>query len=272
MADRQKHTITAYFNDISGEYVDACDVRNQVSVRSYIFSSRKRRVLDMFNLKNGRVLDIGCGPAVFTEELLKNGCEVWGIDISENMIKQANKRMQEKGFKEKFHFSTGDIEKLDFPDGNFDFVLCVGVLEYLKDDPAALKEIRRVLKDRGEAIITVPNMASPFVLFDKAVLVITRLFLRMLHDTLKLKIKISPKRLSLRDDIIHKYYLPWRLDVELEKNGFEINMRRFHSFGISGLNYVSPQLALYLMKKLEFLTNYPLRQLGIDYIIRASKR
>jgi len=264
MRDGQKDKVRSYFSNISDEYVRVSNGSKQDSVRSYIFFSRKKYVMDMFDLKAGRVLDIGCGPAVLTEDLLRRDCEVWGIDISEKMVKEAKRRMINRGFNEKFHFNTGDIESLDFPDEYFDFVLCIGVLEYLREDSKVLNEIRRVLKDRGQLIISVPNMASPFALFDKIALFIARRFL-------KSKGEISPNRLFFRDDIIVKQYLPWKLNRLLEDNGFRINKTVCHAVRSSALNIILPKLTLFFMKKLEFLTSSPLRWTGINYIVRASK-
>jgi SAM-dependent methyltransferase len=49
-----------------------------------------------------------------------------------------------------------DIQKMPFADGTFDFVLCNHVLEHVDDDIASMKEIARVLKPGGFAILQVP--------------------------------------------------------------------------------------------------------------------
>jgi ubiquinone/menaquinone biosynthesis C-methylase UbiE len=50
-----------------------------------------------------------------------------------------------------------DICELEFADGRFDGVLCSSVLEYLDSPPTALCELRRVLKEDGLLIVSVPN-------------------------------------------------------------------------------------------------------------------
>ena len=275
MLDNQKDSIKTYFDGVADDYDRACHLSDrQDSARTYIFSMRKKYVLDMANIKNARVLDIGCGPGVFTKELLKNGCEVWGIDVSEAMIGLAQKRAKEEGYYKNFHFSVGDIENLNFPDKNFDFVFCVGVLEYLKDDSAAIRQMNRVLKDNGRIIITVPNITSPFVLVDKAVLTAVNIFLKILNGVLNLvniKIRIPFERLSFRNDIVDKYYFPSVLNRNLEAAGFKIDRVMFHAFRSVTLNSISPRLGLFFMKKLEFLKDSFLKRAGIDYIVKASK-
>lgn len=271
MLDKQKELVKTYFSDIADEYSHYCNMKGQNSVRAYIFSSRKKYVLSMLDLKNSRILDIGCGPAVLTEELLNNGCEVWSIDISETMVESAKKRMAEKIKSGKLHFAVDDIERLNFPDEYFDGILCIGVLEYLDDNSFALKEINRVLKHKGEIIFTVPNMASPFSLLDKLMIIILKNFLRLL-SAIKIKIKIPQNRLLFRDDINDKYYLPWRFNKQLLKNGFDIDKTIFHIYRPAVLNVISPSLALFFTKKLEVLSKTHFSWMGINYIVKAYKQ
>lgn len=274
MLETQKETARAYFNNAAEDYHSACTEKEPDSLRSYIFSTRKKIVLSMFDLRDCLVLDIGCGPGVLTEELLNRGCKVWGIDFSGKMIDMAGKKISEKGFKDKCHFAIGDIENLDFPDAYFDFVFCVGVLEYLKEDSLALKEIRRVLKPSGKVIFTVPNMASPLVLADKIALIMAKLSLSIINKIFGIAgIRfVQPQtRLSFRSDITDKYYFPRQLNNKLKKKGFIIDKTAFHAFRCAMLNSIYPKLALFLAKKSEFLSATPLRWMGIDYIVKASR-
>ncbi len=49
-----------------------------------------------------------------------------------------------------------DITDMDLPDGSFDAILCSHVLEHVEDDAAAMRELRRVVKPGGWAIVMVP--------------------------------------------------------------------------------------------------------------------
>ena len=57
---------------------------------------------------------------------------------------------------------VGDAYALPFLDKQFDIALAMGLIEYLEDEHSFLRETARVLKDRGELIITFPNYASPW--------------------------------------------------------------------------------------------------------------
>jgi SAM-dependent methyltransferase len=49
-----------------------------------------------------------------------------------------------------------DIQNLPFADNSFDYIICIHVLEHIPDDRKAMREIYRVLKPNGKAIVMVP--------------------------------------------------------------------------------------------------------------------
>jgi SAM-dependent methyltransferase len=53
-----------------------------------------------------------------------------------------------------------DLTRLSFPDESFDLVYCSHVLEHIKDDLAAVREVRRVLSPNGVAILPVPILSG----------------------------------------------------------------------------------------------------------------
>ena len=61
-----------------------------------------------------------------------------------------------------------DATNMSFPDGSFDLVYCSHVLEHIKDDRAAIAEIRRVLSPQGIAILPVPILADITVEYSAA--------------------------------------------------------------------------------------------------------
>jgi SAM-dependent methyltransferase len=50
-----------------------------------------------------------------------------------------------------------DIQRMPFPDGSYDFLLCNHVLEHVEDDRAAMRELARILRPGGVAVLTVPG-------------------------------------------------------------------------------------------------------------------
>ncbi len=224
-------------------------------LRSFIFNERKRIVLDMFDLTSGRVLDIGCGPAVYTDKLSASGYEIYGVDPSEKMVEIA----RDKNFKNA-KFTVGDIEGLAFADNFFDGVLCVGVLEYLKGIDKGIKEAARVTRPGGIAVFTVPNGLS----------LLNRLEL-LLRKIIKISYKAS-KIGAIKSLIDYDYesrlISKKELTRALNKNGFKIEESRFHIFRLSFLNKISPRIALFIAQKMNFVSS-PL--LAVNYIVKCKK-
>lgn len=125
-----------------------------------------------FNLlkinKGDRVLDCGCGNGRHTWEACKlEDCLVCGIDILEDDIKKTKimaKHMDQiketKGWGEAM---MGDALRLPFKDACFDKIICSEVLEHVEDDAQGVKELVRVLKDKGSIAITVPTYLTETV-------------------------------------------------------------------------------------------------------------
>lgn len=87
-------------------------------------------------------LDIGCREGIFLRQL---NCEAYGIDISEEAIS--------------FLDTTGivaDAEALPFPDESFMTVGAFHVIEHCRNTEKAIREIHRVLKTGGHALIEIP--------------------------------------------------------------------------------------------------------------------
>lgn len=63
------------------------------------------------------------------------------------------------GYKYPSHTIDMDIMNITFTEGTFDLVICNHVLEHISDDIAAMKELYRVLKNNGTAILQVPISA-----------------------------------------------------------------------------------------------------------------
>ena len=112
-----------------------------------------------------RILDIGCGPGIYTKLLYDMGFRnIYGIDFSPFMIKKAIKLSGNR----KINYKLADINKLPFHNNMFDIIICFGVFQYLnsaKDRKSALKEIKRVLKKNGILYFSTLNKLSLWNIF-----------------------------------------------------------------------------------------------------------
>jgi ubiquinone/menaquinone biosynthesis C-methylase UbiE len=141
-------------------------------------SERKKIVFSVADLKPGhQVLDVGCGRGEIALESARLGCNVWGIDYSEDGILLAKnnlKKMSKTKKRGKVIFQIMNAKKLKFPDNYFDRVFLVSVVEHLYPEELtlALKEIKRVIKPGGKIIIH----TSPNFLFIKPLYLIAGVF------------------------------------------------------------------------------------------------
>ena len=97
---------------------------------------------------SGKVLDYGCGDGQFSQRILPRCDQVYGVDVSKSVIERAKKRFPEP------MFLVIDPEKeLPFPDGFFDTICAIDVMEHLLDTESVLFEFNRVLKPDGKVLI-----------------------------------------------------------------------------------------------------------------------
>jgi ubiquinone/menaquinone biosynthesis C-methylase UbiE len=104
------------------------------------------------------VLDVGSGQGIDLIEYARAGAHVSGVDLTPRHVELARAHLACLGLEGDVR--EGDAERLPFPDETFDRVSSNGVLHHTPDMPAALREIRRVLKHGGEARILVYNRHS----------------------------------------------------------------------------------------------------------------
>ena len=88
----------------------------------------------------------------------KAGADYTGIDLTEAAIELARKRFALSQLNGEFRVS--DAENLDFDDASFDLVYSHGVLHHTPDIEAAVREIYRVLKPGGRAIVMLYHRGS----------------------------------------------------------------------------------------------------------------
>ncbi len=126
-----------------------------------VFAKRAELIFQtVLTMSPKRLLDAGCGRGFYLKALSKFSSikTLCGIDLNKDYINQAKKQINSK----KVQLKTGNIYQLPYKNNYFDFVIASEVLEHLKDDSAALKELRRVLKRGATLMLTVPNLNFPF--------------------------------------------------------------------------------------------------------------
>jgi SAM-dependent methyltransferase len=123
-----------------------------------VFVEFPARLVDRARIGAGeRVLDIGCGNGNGLRAIQRSGspCDVTGVDFSAAMVRAARASVHAD-----VEFAIADGLRLPFPDGTFDVALASSVFQFLRYSVDALREWRRVLRDDGRLLFSVPAAES----------------------------------------------------------------------------------------------------------------
>lgn len=126
---------------------------------SYVWRAGQERRLQMIakwaQLKDAHVLDVGCGVGMYTSKFLERYTpRVDGIEYEEERAREAILNTPRA--------LVAAAENLPYKSGTFDTLLSHETLEHVADDRLAAREMIRVLKVGGRAVIFVPNRWYPF--------------------------------------------------------------------------------------------------------------
>ena len=117
-------------------------------------------VLELLGDVSGRrVLDAGCGPGLYAEELLARGAEVIGFDASTAMVDLARSRV---GDRAEIRVARLDAP-IPYPDDSVDVVLCALAIHYVADRHAAFAEFHRVLRPGGAAVVSTQHPTTDWL-------------------------------------------------------------------------------------------------------------
>lgn len=140
--------ILKQYNDIGRDYIEG---------QEKFFSVREDKAREFItkclpDLKDKKVLDMGCGHGKDIIAYESLGAEVYGIDSSEVMIEEAAKRV-----KHPERLVVGNFEKTDYEDKYFDVIISRHSLHFLDSFDEAYKELARIIKKKGILVIVVQH-------------------------------------------------------------------------------------------------------------------
>lgn len=133
-------------------------------ITAFYFRRRIKHAVDLGEIKpNHQVLDVGCGSGISTFLLTEHSNFVVGLDISEEMLKDA------KGFSKKMHkknvnFVQSDCEHLPFIDNAFNAVVCMDLLHHVQSMENAVVEMSRVCQLGGRVVAVEFSANNPMLL------------------------------------------------------------------------------------------------------------
>jgi len=108
-------------------------------------------LVDAMNpLPGQRVLDVATGTGLVAFALARRGCDVVGLDQSEEMLAAARRHRSERpDLERRVTFVQGEAERLPFDDREFDALTFTYLLRYVDDRAATMRELARVVKPHG---------------------------------------------------------------------------------------------------------------------------
>jgi 2-polyprenyl-3-methyl-5-hydroxy-6-metoxy-1,4-benzoquinol methylase len=107
-------------------------------------------ILRRLDLRDPRILDLGCGSGWFTDRLSELG-EATGTDLSVKSIAEATRRYP------RATFVGGDLFKVDLPTGHYDVVVSQQVIAHVTDQPRYVERAASLLRPRGYLLLSTPN-------------------------------------------------------------------------------------------------------------------
>jgi phosphatidylethanolamine/phosphatidyl-N-methylethanolamine N-methyltransferase len=117
-----------------------------------VFERGRQAAIAAAERVGGRILEVGVGTGISLPDYAPTN-RLFGIDISEPMLRKAQERVAELGLNNVEGLAVMDAEHLTFPDSSFDVVVAQYVITTVPNPEAALDEFARVLKPGGEIVL-----------------------------------------------------------------------------------------------------------------------
>lgn len=115
-----------------------------------------------------RILEVAPGPGYLAIELARLGSyHVTGVDISRSFVRIAAESAARAGVRA--DFQQGDAAAMPFPAGSFDFIVCCAAFKNFRGPLGALREMHRVLRSGGTALIIDMRKDAPDDVISKEV-------------------------------------------------------------------------------------------------------
>ncbi len=138
-----------HFNMTAAEYNNSGDGK-------FVQPMYEALVRELRKLKGGKLLDVGCGNGNLFGLLKEEEYQLYGIDLSENMIAAAKAEYSGCAV-----LHVADAEKLPFESDMFDVLVCNASFHHYTKPDIVLDEMNRVTKNGGKLLIGDPYMPQP---------------------------------------------------------------------------------------------------------------
>ena len=164
IASRDDAAIKSLYVELGRDFWNLAAAQSDYEVPVLSAPETLRTVTDALAGTGGLILDAGCGPnpAVAIALCQDSSRSIVALDLGWGMVRTAKSVAERQGLG--LLAVAGDVERLPFRRGVFDGLVCDDTIEHLPNDAAGVKELARVLRLGGRALLATPNRHSAAVL------------------------------------------------------------------------------------------------------------
>jgi ubiquinone/menaquinone biosynthesis C-methylase UbiE len=171
--DSQKEDVYEFWNTAPNESLSS---KSELNTKEFFEESEKyryqsihknlgipffKKAIQFEKYKNLKILEIGCGIGVDSIQFARAGNHMTLLDLTFESLKITKKRLENENLTAKY--IEGDAENLPFASDSFDMVYSYGVIHHSPNTEVSVKEIFRVLKPGGQAIVMLYSKYSAMV-------------------------------------------------------------------------------------------------------------
>jgi len=152
MSDNYEMSITEQGNPAKPQGLAGEEMLNRMNVSHYDVTGWAMEFLDISG--NESILDIGCGGGETLRRLsLKTNGHLTGVDYSSVSVKMSSEHNADSISSGRMNVIEASVEELPFSDNSFDRIITVESFYFWKNPQEDLKEVYRVLADKGVFLI-----------------------------------------------------------------------------------------------------------------------
>jgi SAM-dependent methyltransferase len=259
--DRHLKKIADFFDEKGRRWTDVYQKKTESWHEYHPLKIRENRALSLIReARLGTAIDLGCGCGSALVKMKRMGFKrVIGVDISDGMLEKSRELAGSNGLSGQIELYKADVQDLkDVESGSVDACIALGVIEYLKSDHPLLKEINRILKQNGVAVIQMRNYDC---IHSRAAGLINRLF------------SVPGSKIWYREHKVKEFrYSARACGLTIKREQYSHFYALFPIDLIPFCKYRLLRFENFLNKKLEILAeSWPARWLASMYIAKVQK-